>query len=368
MANRFSICGAMPVTRPIDLHRRLAGYAPTELVPLDGAIEGIAVSTVVKLETARYGLPSFKVLGASWAVASRVAEWLGPDAPDERSYDALQAALDAHATRPTLVAATDGNHGRAVAWSARQLGCAAEVFVPAGTARSRRDAIAAEGAALTVIEGDYDQTVAAAAARATGDRLLVQDTAVAGRETGVEHVVAGYATIFDELAEQLPGGPSDPIVLVVPVGVGSLAVAAARFIRERRTEDRLVTVEPTEAASLQRSLLAGRLVTMPGPHVSCMVGLRCGSISADAWPELRAATDLAVAVEDAEADEAMRWLAERDVVVGECGAAALAAARRAAAEGRLGPLLSDGRATLVLIATEAPTDPERWRAVVGRDP
>lgn len=368
MVKRFSICGAMPVTRPIDLHRRLPGYAATSLVPLDGAIEGIAAPTVVKLETARYGLPSFKVLGASWAVASRVADWLGADAPDERSYDAIRAALDARGRRPTLVAATDGNHGRAVAWSARQLGCAAEVFVPAGTAQSRRHAIVGEGAALTVVEGDYDETVGAAATRATGDRLLVQDTAVEGRETGVEHVVAGYATIFDELAEQLPAGSPDPVVLVVPVGVGSLALAAARFIRGRRGEDRLVTVEPTEAASLQRSLADGRLVAMPGPHVSCMVGLRCGSISADAWPELMAATDLAVAIEDAEADDAMRWLAERDVVVGECGAAALAAVRRAAAEGRLEPLLAEGRATLVLIATEAPTDPERWRAIVGRNP
>ncbi|MBW3612879.1 MAG: pyridoxal-phosphate dependent enzyme [Chloroflexi bacterium] len=358
----------MPVTRPIDLHRRLPGYAPTSLVRLEGAIEGIAAPIVVKLETSRYGLPSFKVLGASWAVGCRIAGWLGPHAPDDRSYDAIRPALDAHGTRPTLVAATDGNHGRAVAWSARQLGCAAEVFVPAGTAQSRRQAIVAEGAALTVVEGDYDETVAAAAARATGDRLLVQDTALEGGETGVEDVVAGYATVFDELAEQLSGGSTGPCILVVPVGVGSLALAAARFIRERRAGDHLVTVEPTEAASLQRSLVEGRLVAIPGPHVSCMVGLRCGSISAGAWPELRAATDLAMAIEDADADEAMRWLAQRGVVVGECGAATLAAARRAVPEGLLQPLLANGDATLVLIATEAPTDPERWRAVVGRDP
>jgi diaminopropionate ammonia-lyase len=324
---------------------------------------------LVKLETARFGLPSFKVLGASWAVARRVARWLRPSAPDVGDMAALRAALDRHAARPTVLAATDGNHGRAVAWSARQLGCPSEIFVPAGTARSRTDAIAAEGATVHVVDGDYDETVAAAATSAASpDRLLVQDTAVAGHQTGVEDVVAGYATIFDELEAQLPHGAPDPLVLVVPVGVGSLALAAARFLARRVSGGRLVTVEPTEAASLKRSLELGRPVSLPGPHASCMVGLRCGSISADAWPELAAATDLAVAVEDDEADAAMRWLAARGIVVGECGAAALAALRQASADGRITALLDGSGGTAVLIATEAPTDPERWRAVVGREP
>jgi diaminopropionate ammonia-lyase len=125
-------------------------------------------------------------------------------------------------------------------------------------------------------------------------------------------------------------------------------------------------VEPTEAASLKRSLESGSLVSLPGPHSSCMVGLRCGSISTAAWPELSSATALAVAIDDAEADAAMRWLAGRGIVVGECGAAALAALRQATADGRIDPLLDGERPTLALIATEAPTDPERWRSVVGR--
>ena len=350
--------------RPIDLHRRLPGYVPTRLTELGPAHRG----AVLKLETSRFGLPSFKVLGASWAVARRVGTWLGAGSASVDSLEHLARALHLHGRRPTMLAATDGNHGRAVAWAARQLDCPCEIFVPAGTAEARIRAIRSEGATVHVIDGDYDETVAAAATSASADRLLVQDTTVAGHETGVDAVVDGYATIFEELESQLPPGRPGPLVLVVPVGVGSLAVAAARFLGRRPAEGRLITVEPVEAASLRLSLEQGRLVSLPGPHTSCMVGLRCGSISADAWPELRAATDLAVAIEDAEADAAMRWLAERGIVVGECGAAALAALRQLEADGRLAGLVDRAEAMVALIATEAPTDPERWQSVVGRPP
>lgn len=356
-----------PAPRPIDFHRRLPGYAVTPLVELD--LPAGPGRVVMKLETERFGLPSFKVLGASWAVARRVGAWIGGAAASAPDLDRLTQALDQRGRRPTLLAATDGNHGRAVAWAARQLACRAEIYVPAGTAPARREAIQGEGATVHVIDGDYDRTVATAAASATVDRLLVQDTAVPGQVTGVDAVVDGYATIFDELETQLARGVrSGSLVLVVPVGVGSLAVAAARFLRRLGGSGRLVTVEPVEAASLRRSLELGRLTSLPGPHTSCMVGLRCGSISADAWPELRAATELAVAIDDAEADAAMRWLAGRGIVVGECGAAALAALRQADADGRLASVLGGGSGTAVLIATEAPTDPRRWEAVVGRRP
>lgn len=351
--------------RPLDLHRRLPGYAPTRLASLSDSVPGWSGRVVIKLETERFGLPSFKVLGASWAVARRVAGWLGADGQAHASFNRLRQALDHADRRPTLVAATDGNHGRAVAWCAAQLGCTAEIFVPAGTAGARRRAIRGEGARVTVVDGDYDETVARAASTSGADRLLIQDTAVPGLETGVDSIVEGYATIFDELDGQLPSDAPDPLVLVVPVGVGSLAVAAARFLHRRGGDGRLVTVEPEEAASLRRSIELGRLVTMPGPHTSCMVGLRCGSISADAWPELAAATELAVAIRDEEADVAMRWLAARGVIVGECGAAALAAARRLADDGSLARAFSGGTSTLALIATEAPTDPARWERVVG---
>ncbi len=214
--------------KPADLHRRLPGYTPTRLVELSGVAVPAAARVFIKLETHRFGLPSFKVLGASWAVANRVAGWLGADAPSTPTdLDALRGTLDRRGRRPMLVAATDGNHGRAVAWSAARLGCPAQVFVPAGTAEARRAAIAGEGATVHVVDGDYDETVVAAARRARedDDTLLVQDTAVPGIETGVARVVEGYTTIFEELAAQLPAGAPEPLVLVVPVGVGSLAVA-----------------------------------------------------------------------------------------------------------------------------------------------
>lgn len=352
--------------RPLAFHRRLPGYAPTELRDVDPpAVDGVS-RMALKLETSRYGLPAFKVLGASWATAVRVATWLGLAGPGDDLVELRRAIARHRATaRPSLVTATDGNHGRAVAWTARQLGIAAEIFVPAGTATSRVEAIRSEGAHLTVVDGDYDATVAAAAAHATGDRLLVQDTAVPG-ESAVEHIVEGYSTIFAELDEQL--GAVARLAVVVPVGVGSLALAAARHYRERPGTTVLVTVEPTEAASLRASLATGRLVSLPGPHTSCMVGLRCGTISESAWPELRSAVGHAVALEDAEADSAMRWLADRGIEVGECGASALAAVRQMESDGTLGRLRGREPLTIALVATEAPTDPERWERVVGRPP
>ena len=356
-----------PDPRALEFHRRLPGYEPTHLAAIEPPGIAGAQRMVVKLETARFGLPSFKVLGASWASARRVAEWLAGGAPDRLDLLELRSALEGRPARPALMAATDGNHGRAVAWTARQLGLAAEIFVPAGTADARRAAIVGEGAVVTVVDGDYDETVAAAADAATGDRLLVQDTAVPGHEAVVDAVIDGYSTIFAELDAQL-AAPTETLVLVVPVGVGSLAVAAARYARSREARTVLVTVEPIEAASLQRSLELGRLVSLPGPHASCMVGLRCGTISPSAWPVLATATDVAVALADVEADDAMRALAERGIEVGECGAASLAAVAQLASDDRLAPHLNGGPAAVALIATEGPTDPERWARVVGRSP
>jgi diaminopropionate ammonia-lyase len=348
--------------RPSAFHRRLPGYAPSPIRELDPPA-GVDRMTI-KLETSRYGLPAFKVLGASWACAVRVAAWLGHAEPPEDLAE-LRADLASRSSRPSLVTATDGNHGRAVAWSARQIGVPADIFVPAGTAEARIAALRGEGAMVTIVDGDYDETVEAAARHATGDRLLVQDTAVAGH-SGVEHIVDGYSTILAELENQL--GPVPHLVLVVPVGVGSLAVTAARHLRDRAGASSLVTVEPIEAASLRQSLAESHLVSMPGPHVSCMVGLRCGSISESAWPELRDAVAEAVALSDEEADAAMRWLAGEGIEVGECGAAALAAVRQLDRDGRLAGLRGAEPMTIALIATEGPTDPARWERVVGRPP
>src|SRR4051794_39180147 len=188
-------------------HRGMEGYAPSELRDAPELAEAMGVGRVLlKLETERFGLPAFKILGASWA-AERLLE--GRDVGGA-----------------TLVTATDGNHGRAVARVARMRGIAAHILVPAGTAQARIDGIASEGAHVEVVDGSYDQAVAKAAGMADDTHFVLSDTSWPGYEDVPRWVVEGYETIFTETDEQLGGATID--VALIPIGVGSLAVAAAR--------------------------------------------------------------------------------------------------------------------------------------------
>jgi diaminopropionate ammonia-lyase len=347
-----------PEVRSVAFHRRLPGYAPTRVVdaPALAADLGLA-ALAVKDESQRLGLPSFKILGASWAVYRLLVGRLGHE-PDWTSLDDLRAAL-----RPlgplTLVAATDGNHGRAVAHMARLLGYAARIFVPARTAAARITAIEGEGAPVTVIDGTYDDAVRASAALATDDVLVVSDTSWEGYTEVPRTVIEGYATIFAEVDEQLAGAP--PEVVVVPMGVGALAAAVVQHFAARAT---IVVVEPLTAACGMHSADAGRPVEVPGPHDSIMAGLNCGMVSIVAWPIVSAGADVFVAVDDAAAENAMRDLAAIGVVAGETGAASLAGLRVAVDAGL--PDLT-GRRVLVL-CTEGATDPVAYERIVGRAP
>jgi diaminopropionate ammonia-lyase len=358
-----------PPRSPLELHRRLPGYAVTRLVEAPALARASGVAQVwVKDESSRLGLPAFKMLGASWAAYRAVVERLGRDPGRWATLEELRRLTEP--LRPlTLAAATDGNHGRAVAHMAALLGAAAEIHVPAGTADARIAAIQGEGGRVTVVDGDYDAAVAAAAATAGERHLVIQDLAWPGYERVPAWVVEGYATIFWELDEQLGAGAPD--VVVVPVGVGALAAAAVRHYRRRglRRRPRLIGVEPLGAACLLRSLAAGRIVTVPGPHRSIMVGLNCGTPSLVAWPVLRAGLDAVVAIADERARQAMRDLAAVGIVAGETGAASLAGL----AEVTIGPDAEQVRSALgigtdarvLLLCTEGATDPDAYRRVVA---
>jgi diaminopropionate ammonia-lyase len=313
---------------PRALHRSLPGYAPTPLREAPRLAERLGLARVwVKDESQRLGLPAFKILGASWATACLLAERLGlaPAAP-------LAVLRERAAALPgaRLVAATDGNHGRGVARVARWLGLPARVFVPAGTARARIDAIAGEGAEVLEVAGSYDETVARAAAEQADGALLVQDHAWPGYEDVPRRVVEGYATIFAEADEQLAAAGAAPLRLaLIQTGVGALAAAAVRHWRRpgraRAQRPALANVEPTGAACVLASVAAGRIVTVPaGAHSSLMAGLNCGTPSSVAWPLMREGMDVFVAVPDERAVAAMRMLADDGIVSGESGAAGVA--------------------------------------------
>jgi diaminopropionate ammonia-lyase len=273
-------------------HRSLPGYRPSPLVEAPAAADALGVERVlVKDESSRFGLPSFKVLGASWATHRAVG--------DRRDV--------------TLVCATDGNHGRAVAWMARQLGVRAIVFVPDNMVTARREAIAGEGARVEVVAGTYDEAVDRAAALASDDVLVIQDTAWPGYTDVPEWVIDGYATIGAEI-------DVEPDVVAVQIGVGSFAAAMVR----RFAGARIIAVEPVSAACALASIEAGRLTEVPGPHVSVMAGLNAGRVSPVAWPTLVAGIEAFTAVEDRWAHEAVRLLAADGITAGESGAAGLA--------------------------------------------
>lgn len=305
-------------------HRALSGYSPTPLRPLASASFG---ELLVKDETVRFGLPAFKILGASWAVERVLLE-----RPDAR----------------TLVTASAGNHGRAVAHAAAQRGLACRVFVPERSLRARREAIAAEGAEVIVVDGAYEATVAAAALDAARPGNV--ELADVGESAAAHLVIDGYATLFAEIAEQTPG-PID--MLLVPVGVGSLAAAAARFGAAAGV--RVVGVEPVDAACLTASLAAGTPTMVSTPGTS-MAGMDCAEVSAAAWSSLLPGIAGTILVDDQELAAGRRALADAGIPGGECSAAGVVAARILASE-EGAPLLARrrDRARVVLLATEGET-------------
>ncbi len=318
-------------------HAALPGYAPTPLHDVSALAPG-AGAAWLKDESDRLGLPAFKVLGASWAI--------------ER---ALRERPDVH----TLVAASAGNHGRAVAHVAAARGLRARVFLPARSVTARREAIAGEGADVVVVDGTYEDAVAEATRESGRDgRLEISDV---GSSRPASWVIDGYATLFAEAAEQAAFN-----VLLVPVGVGSLAAAAARY--GAQADVKVVGVEPVAAACLTASLAAGEPVRVDTPGTA-MAGLDCAEVSAAAWTSLRAGIHGTVTVDDEESRAAMRALAAAGLAIGDSGAAALAALTALLSDPECAALsdavgLGPGSRVL-LVATEGPTDPEGYAAAVG---
>ena len=272
----------------------------------------------------------------------------------------------------TLATATDGNHGRAVARFARLLGLAATIFVPEGTTAPRIDGITSEGATCEVVPGTYDDAVARAAQEEAADCLVVSDTSWPGYDTVPLWVIEGYATIFAEIeAQRAADGIAPPDVVVVPIGVGALAAAVARWFRRPGLDHPplLIGVEPDTANCVMASAVAGHLVEVPGPHRSVMAGLNCGEPSPVAWPWVSTGFDWFVAGGDELADEGMRRLAAVGIVSGESGACTVGTlAALAGGAGADAGLTLDPDATVLVLSTEGATDPPYYESVVGRRP
>jgi diaminopropionate ammonia-lyase len=351
------------------------GYSPTPLHRLDGRAAELGLSSLwYKDERSRFGLGSFKALGGAYAVANvlRGRVMAARRLVGVTSKQLLAGEFADIVRSATVTCATDGNHGRSVAWGARLFGCRCVIFVHEHVSQGRRDAIAKYGAEVREVRGNYDDAVrhAAATAQANG-WTVVSDTSYPGYRDIPLDVMHGYGVMAAEIAQQLAEPPTH---VLVQAGVGALAAAvcASFWLHWGPRRPRLVTVEPLHADCVTRSLQAGRPVVVGGSLDTVMAGLACGEVSELAWEILHGGADAAVAIDDAYALQAMRSLArpapgDAPIVAGETGGAGLGALIAARDYPEIGAALGlDADSRVLLLGSEGDTDPEIYRQVVGR--
>nr|WP_294508180.1 diaminopropionate ammonia-lyase [uncultured Rhodopila sp.] len=343
------------------------GYAPTPLHDLPNIAPGVAVLRI-KDESGRFGLGSFKALGGAYAVAALLSGDLS------RRGLALSASAEAladgryrDATESiTVTCATDGNHGRSVAWGAQRFHCRCVIFVHETVSQGRMDAIAAYGAEVVRVPGTYDDAVREADRRArTEGWFVVSDTSYPGYTEVPRDVMQGYRQMADEAADQWSGPP--PTHVFMQAGVGGAAAAVSVQIRARfGSAPLLVVVEPEQAACLFASALAGAATAVGGSLDTIMAGLACGEPSLLAWQELERAAFAFMTIPDAAAVGTMRLLADAGLYIGESGVAGLAALLLAAqdAEARA-KLRLDAASKVLCFGTEGVTDSFLYQILLG---
>lgn len=329
--------------------RRWAGYAPTPLVDLASLAREAGVGQLlIKDEGQRFELKSFKALGGAYAV-----EWLAA----QRRGEAL-----------TVTCATDGNHGRAVAWGARKAGIRAVIYIHEGVTEGRASAIASFGAEVRRRGRTYDDSVRICAEDAAANGWqIVSDTSWPGYTDVPRMVTQGYALMAAEALQQ--GAAATHVFL--QGGVGAMAAGVLAWVWEASGKDRpvAVVVEPETAACLYESAKAGKATTVGGDLDTVMAGLACGEPSLIAWPVLERGADAFMTISDVQAIAAMKRLADEGVVIGESGVAGLAGFLALASDSSAREALClTGTSRVLCFGTEGATDPDVYTTLVGRAP
>lgn len=352
--------------------RAWPGYQPTPLLPLAGLARSLGLAALhYKDEGQRLPLKSFKMLGGGYAVAQALAAHVEAKTGRRPSAGELAGGRFSDLTAGlTVTCATDGNHGRAVAWGARSFHCRAVIFIHAAVSEGRAAAIAGFGAEVRRVPGVYDDAVRAAAETEALGWLVISDTAYPGCSDMPRLVMHGYSMLAEEIADALPAPPTH---MLLQCGVGGMAAAvmAALWLRWGKARPRFIVVEPERADCAYQSALAGRPTPAKGDLATLCAGLACGELSTHAWDIFRLAGDAFMTITDEDAVAAMRLLAapvagDPAVVAGECagvGIAALARLRRD--EPACAALGIDGTARVVVLGTEGDTDPAIYRRLTG---
>ena len=365
------------VAKARKFHQSFPQYSVTPLTDLENMSDYLGLGAVrVKDESFRFGLNAFKVLGGSYAIARYIAEETGRDI-FAMSYDVLKSEqLKREFGSATFFSATDGNHGRGVAWAANQLGQKSVIIMPKGSTQTRLNNILAENANAWISDVNYDECVRQAAklASETEHGVVVQDTAWEGYEKIPSWIMQGYGTMASEAAEQFGERPTH---VLVQAGVGSLAGAVIGYFANLYKDNPpiMVVVEAEAAACLYKGAVAGdgepRIVG--GDMDTIMAGLACGEPNITAWDILKNHAACFLAVDDTVAARGMRMLnaplkGDAQVTSGESGAApfgALATIMRCDEYHELRETLGLGQDSKVLLfSTEGDTDPDRWKNII----
>ena len=359
--------------------RTWPGYAPTPLLSLPGFAAQVGVGQVLyKDEGGRFGLGSFKALGGAYAVLRQLAAHveretgMRPDAAALASgqYRKLTSAI-------TVCCATDGNHGRSVAWGAQTFGCACVIYIHATVSAGREQAIARYGARVQRTTGNYDESVHQASKDAAANGwIVISDTSWEGYTQIPGDVMHGYTLMADEVMHALDGNTGEaPITHVfVPGGVGGVAAAmlAPLWWSYGAKRPMFIVVEPQRAACLYASACAGTLTALSGDIETVMAGLCCGEPSASAWSLLGPGADAFMTIADDAALAMMKVLADavdqdQPIVCGESAAASPAGLAAIMADADAARTLGLGAGSRVLLlGTEGDTDPQLYEDIVGR--
>ncbi|MFY0615133.1 MAG: diaminopropionate ammonia-lyase [Hyphomicrobiaceae bacterium] len=355
------------------------GYKPTPLIALPGLARAAGVMRLdYKDEAHRFGLKSFKPLGGAFAVARMLMREL-PAYTEQGKVtidDLLNGRFRKEAGRLTVTAATDGNHGRAVAWGARMFGCRCVIYINEAVSAGREKAIASYGAEVRRNPGSYDDAIRKAQATAVEENwFVIADTSEDASNLATRDVTQGYALMAAEAIEQLPL-ESAPTHIFLQAGVGGMAAATCAQFWQAFGKDRprTILVEPVNAACWLASLKSGRPIVIDGDLDSLMGGLACGEVSSVAWRILSSGADAMMSIEDGAAADCMRLLAEAPhgdavIVAGESGVAGLAGFLTAAADDNLRKQLQlDENSHVVVFGTEGATDPDTYTDITGYRP
>lgn len=351
------------------------GYAPTPLRRLNGLAAANRVAEIFyKDEAGRFGLGSFKALGGAYAVGKLLCRRIREQSGATASCADLTAGRFSDLTGAvTVTCATDGNHGRSVAWGARMFGCRCVIYIHETVSEGRCNAIAAYGAEVRRVAGTYDDAVRCARNDAAAHGWsVVSDTSYDGYTDVPREVMQGYGVMVEEALAQ--SGISSHVF--VQGGVGGLAAAVCSHLWERLgdAQPRLVVVEPDKADCLYRSAVAGKPTAAQGKLDTIMAGLACGEVSILAWRILQIGADDFMTVDDDSAVDCMRLLAagargDRPIVAGESAVAGLVGFLLANGDPQLRRRLAlDHDSRILVFGTEGATDPDVYAHLIGRRP